>query len=338
MIAIVSAIAAADRGAVERDAALHERAEHREEPAAGARDRGRVGAVLGDVAVAVEQVRARHADVREVEPAVVDAVEPALEPVVLAADAREEAALRVAERHVERVHAVVDALRDELGEDDRRGAVDGRVAEVVLPRGAERRVDHELLRRLVVRGGRADRGDIRAVARLGHRECAGDLERHDVGEELVVVVLGAEVQHRGAEQAPLHARLDLQRRVGEHELLERGDVAAVVVVTAELLREGAVHGALLDEQLQLAEHALAVLGHRLALDALQLGHRGTLTGGEADVGPGAEELATELLDVDPRRRRRRIGTGAGDRRRDLVARGLRGHGGGALAGGLRSGA
>ena len=30
------------------------------------------------------------------------------------------------------------------------------------------------------------------------------------GRNVVVVVLGAEVQDRGAEQAPLHARLDLQ--------------------------------------------------------------------------------------------------------------------------------
>ena len=47
-----------------------------------------VGAVLGDVAVAVEQVVARHAHAGEVQPAVVDAVEAALQAVVLAADAR----------------------------------------------------------------------------------------------------------------------------------------------------------------------------------------------------------------------------------------------------------
>ena len=326
------------RGAVERDAALHERAEHREEAAPGARDRARVGAVLGDRAVAVQQVLAGDAHVREVQAPVVDAVEAALEAVVLAADALEEPALRVAERHVERVHAVVHALRDELGEDDRRGAVQRRVAEVVLPRAAERRVDDELLLRLVVRGGRADRRDIRPVAGLGHRERAGDLQRHDVGQERAVVVLGAEVQHRGAEEAPLHARLDLQAGVGEHELLERGDVAAVVVLAAELLREGAVHGAVVDEELQLAEHALAVLGHGQALDALEVGVRGALAGGEPDVGPRAEELPTELLHVDARRGRlvgRRRG---GDRRGDLVARGLRGHGGGSLARGRRGAA
>ena len=49
------------RGAVERHAALHERAEHREEAAAGGRDVARVRAVGGDVAVAVEEVLARDA-------------------------------------------------------------------------------------------------------------------------------------------------------------------------------------------------------------------------------------------------------------------------------------
>ena len=326
------------RRAVERDAALHERAEHREEPAAGARDGARVRAVLGHRAVAVQQVLARNAHVREVQPAVVDAVEPALQAVVLAADPLEESALGVAERHVERVHAVVHALGDELGEHHGGGAVQRRVAEVVLPGAAERRVDHELLLRLVVRRGRADRRDIRAVSRLGHGERARDLQRHDVGQERAVVVLGAEVQHRGAEEAPLHARLDLQARVGEHELLERGDVAAVVVVAAELLRERLVHGTLLDEELELAEHALAVLRHGLALDALEVGLRGAITRGDADVGPRAEELAAELLHVDARRRRLGIGARGRDRRCDLVARGLRGHGGGSPARGLRGAA
>lgn len=137
----------AGRRAVERDAALHERAEHREEAAAGAGDLRRVGAVLGHVAVAVEEVGARHAHVVEVEPAVVDPVEAALEAVVLAADAGQERAGRVAERHEEAVHAVVHALRNELREHGGRAAVDRGVAEVVLPRRAERGVQVELARR-----------------------------------------------------------------------------------------------------------------------------------------------------------------------------------------------
>ena len=204
-----------DRGAVERDAALHQRAEHGEEAAARARDGRRVRAVLRDVAVPVEQVGPRDPHVVEPQPAVVDAVEAALEPVVLAADAGQELQrVRVADRHVEGVHAVVDAGVMSRAKTDGRRAVLAGVAEVVLPRRAERRVDDELLRGRVVRRGGADGGDVRAVARLGHREGAGHLDRQGVGQELVVVALGAQVVDRRGEQAPLHARLDLQRRVG----------------------------------------------------------------------------------------------------------------------------
>ena len=216
------------RGAVERHAALHQGAEHREEPSAGALDLARVGAVRGHVAVAVEQVRAGDPHLVEVQAAVVDAVQSALEAVVLAADARQECAVLVAERHVEAVHAVVDAVGDQLREHGRGDAVQGGVAEVVLPGAAEGRVEDELLGVGVVGGRRADRRDIRAVSRLGHRERAGDLEVHDAGEPLVVVLLGAQLQHRRAEEAPLHARFDLQARVGDDELLEAGDVRAVV--------------------------------------------------------------------------------------------------------------
>ena len=53
------------------------------------------------------------------------------------------------------------------------------------------------------------------------------------GSHFVVVLLGAEVHHGGAEQAPLDAGLDLQGRVGGDQLLEAGDVAAVVLGAAE---------------------------------------------------------------------------------------------------------
>ena len=87
-----------------------------------------------------------------------------------------------------------------------------------------------------------------------------------------MVVLGAEVQHRGAEQAPLHARLDLQARVGEHELLEarrccrrgrRGRRARFG--NARCTAPSSTRS------FSWPEHALAVLGHGLALDALEVG-------------------------------------------------------------------
>ena len=173
-------------------------------------------------------------------------------------------ALLVAQRHEEAVHAVVDAAGDQLREHRRGLAVQRRVAEVVLPRAAERRVDDELLGLGVVGRRRADGRDIRSVTGLGHREGAGQAHVGHRAEPLVVVLLGAELVDRRAEQSPLDARLDLQARVGQHELLEAGEVRAVVVLSAVLLGQRAARAAVLDEQVQLGEHALAVLGHRHA--------------------------------------------------------------------------
>ena len=61
----------------------------------------------------------------------------------------------------------------------------------------------------------------------------GIVQAHDARQPLLVVLLGAEVQHGRAEEAPLHAGLDLQGRVGDDQFLEAGDVAAVVVVAAD---------------------------------------------------------------------------------------------------------
>ena len=213
-----------DRRTVEGDAALDQRAEHREEAAARGLDGGGVGAVLGHMAVAVEQVLARHAHVVEVQAAVVDAVETALVAVVLAADAGQELALVIAQRHEQGVDPVVHAVDDQLGEHDGRAAVQSGVAQVVLPGPAVGRVDLELLRAGVEGGGGGDRGHIRAVAGLRHGEGARDLQGPDVLEPALVVLLGAQVHDGGAEQAPLHARLDLQRRIREDELLEAREV------------------------------------------------------------------------------------------------------------------
>ena len=312
-----------DGRAVERDAPLHQRAEHREEPAPRAVDGRRVRAVLGDVAVLVEQVGAGDAHLGEVQPPVVDTVQAALEAVVLAADAGEELAVGVADGHVERVHAVGDALGDQLGEHDRGPAVIGRVAEVVLPRRAERRVDDELLRLRIVGRRGADAGHIRPVTGLGHGERTGHLEAHDAGEVLLVVVLGAELHDGGAEEPPLHARLDLQRRVGRDELFEAGDVAAVVLLAADALRERLVHLPVLDEELQLLERARALVFEAEPFDLLHLRPARERARGEARIRPGAEQLPAELFDIDARGRRSDLfGCGAGGGFHSGVGRGF----------------
>jgi len=136
------------------------------------------------------------------------------------------------------------------------------------------------------------------VPALGHREGAGDLEAHRRRQELLVVTLGAEVKDGGGEEPPLHARLDLQRRIGEHEFLEGGDVAARVVTASEARREGAVHRILLHEQVQLTEHPGTVLGEREVALEPELRSRGERARGLAVVGPAAEQVLAEPLGVD----------------------------------------
>lgn len=291
---------AGGRGAVERHPPLHQRAEHREEASARACDVAGVRAVGGDLAVTVEQVEPRHAHVVEREPAVVDAVEAALDAVVLADDAGQHGALVVADRHEEAVHAVVDPARDELREHRGRLAVQCRVAQVVLVRAAERRVDDELLGVGVVGRGRADGGDIRSVSGLGHRERAGKAQVDDRLQPLLVVLLGAELEDRRPEQPPLDAGLDLQAGVGEHELLEPCEVGAVVVLPAVRLGHRTARSAVLDEQVQLGEHALAVLRHGLALDAPERGVLDHLARLAAGLGPRAEEQIGDRGHIDAR--------------------------------------
>ena len=295
-----------DGGPVERDPALDERPEHREEAPPRAGDGRRVRPVRGHVAVLVEQVAAGHPHVVEPEPPVVDAVQPALEPVVLAADAGQELPRpRVADRHVEGVHPVPDAVGDELGEDHRRVPVQGGVAEVVLPGRPVGRVQDELLRRRVVRGGGGQACDVRAVARLGHRERTRHAQVHRCGQQPVVMVLGAQVHDRRREEPPLHARLDLQRRVGDDDLLEPRDRRPVLVLAAQLGRERTQHVALGAQDPQLLEDLLPVLGAAHALDAVQARVGQERPGLASDVAPPPEQHVLQVGDVHRRFRARR---------------------------------
>ena len=126
--------------------------------------------------------------------------------------------------------AALLAADDQLREHRGHAAVARGVADPHLVRVVVGRVDDELLRLRVVGGRRAQVLDVGAVAVLGHREAARELERGDVGQVALVVALRAEVQHGAAEEAELHADLHEQREVAEAERLEAGDVAAEVVV------------------------------------------------------------------------------------------------------------
>ncbi len=225
-----------DAGAADADPALDEGAEHREEALVGVLDRALVDPGGGHVGEPVEHRLARHPDAVEPQPAVVDAVEAHLRAVVLDPDAVADLAL-LADRHHEGVHALGPAAELELGEDHGHLGVGGGVADVVLVGLGAAGLDHELLGGHVVRRDRAERLHVAAVPGLGHREAAHQPTGDEVLEVAVVVLLGAELEDRAAEQAELHADLDQHRQVAERERLERRhrrpDVAAAAVGLGE---------------------------------------------------------------------------------------------------------
>ena len=202
------------------DPATHERSEHREEPAAGVLDGGGVDPVLVDVAVSVEEVGARHPDVVEGEPAVVDTGEAGLAAAVADRHARHRPAAIITDRHEDAVDAVAALVGHELGKDRRHPGVAGGVADVVLAAHDRRSVDDELVRGPVVGRGRQQVLDVGAVPRLAHREAAGDAEVEHRREMVVEVALGAEVGDRPGIQTELDAGLHPQREVGVTEHLE----------------------------------------------------------------------------------------------------------------------
>ncbi len=144
--------------------------------------------------------------------------------------------------------------RDQLREDrgDTRGF--GGTADVVLARRAGRGVDHEFLRRRIV-GGRGLQGlHVAAVAGLGHREAAQQVQVDDPLHVGLVVTFGAEVLDGPTEQTPLHAGLDHQREVGHGEHLDLGHRRADVAVAAVFLLEPVFGRPVSGHDLQLFGH------------------------------------------------------------------------------------
>ena len=143
---------------------------------------------------------------------------------------------------------------EQLGENGCHPRSFGGAADVVLARGAGGGVDDELLCRRVVGRGGFDRLDVAAVAGLGHREAAEQIEIDDSLYIRLVVPLGAEVFDGPAEQAPLHAGLDHQRQVGHRQHLDLGDGGADVTVAAVFLFEPVFGGSVCGHDLQLFGH------------------------------------------------------------------------------------
>ena len=159
-------------------------------------------------------------------------------------------------------------------------------------------MDDPLIARLVVGRRRADRRDVAAMPGLRHGERAGRREVEGVGQPRLVVLLRAEVQDGRGVETPLHARLDLHARVSEQKLFEARDETTVVVLASELLREGAVHRTVRDEQAQLTEHALTLSVHVVGRDAVEVFAPHELARSPTALRPAAHELLAERGDVE----------------------------------------
>ena len=227
----------ADRRAADAHPALDQGAEHREEAPVAVLDLAHVLALGRDLGVAVEQGVALDPDRVEPDLAVVDAVEADLRAVVGDPHAVDDVALLVPQGNEQGVDPLALAADDQLREDRGHPPVAGGVADVVLAVLLARRVDHELPRVGVVGRRGPHLLDVGAVAALAHREAARQLERGDLRQVPLVVLAGAEVEDRAAEEAELHADLDEQGEVAVGECLEARDGAADAVEPAELRRE-----------------------------------------------------------------------------------------------------
>ena len=106
---------------------------------------------------------------------IVDSVQTALGPIILAANSWEESVL-VAQRDIKGVDSVVLTADYELCEDNCRLAVQCGVTDVVLPRTPMRGVKNKVSRGLVIGRCRRDRGHVRSMAGLCHRKATRRLE------------------------------------------------------------------------------------------------------------------------------------------------------------------
>ena len=117
-------------------------------------------------------------------------------------------------------------------------------------------MDDELA--IVVGRGGTQALDVRAVAVLGHRETAEQLEILDRSQVSRVMPFGPEQLHGAAEQSPLDTGLDHQRQVAEAEHLERRHVAADVAPAAVLRIEAEAGPVRRGEGPQLIKHLRAM--------------------------------------------------------------------------------
>ena len=178
-------------------------------------------------------------------------------PGVLDAHAGHRRAAVVANGNEQRMDAVMLVGDLKLREDHGHAAMFGCVADVFLVRLVDRRVDDELASGGVIHRRGFDAGDVRAVAALGHRKAAGQLEGSGLAQVAFVMKLGPERMHRAAEQAELHAEFDGHADIAVGQRFE-GDGKGPHIAGAAVLgrvRQGA--DAFGGEDPEHVQHALA---------------------------------------------------------------------------------
>ena len=212
----------ADGAGPDRDTPRHQGAEHGEEALVGAGDRRFVAAVLGDRGEAAEQVVARDPDLVEPDAPVVHAVEAELVAAVAEPDAGHRPAALVADRHHDRVDAVLFVADPQLREHGGHPGVGGGVADPLLAGALVRGVDHDRVAVRVVGRGGPEAHHVRAVAELGHGEATEQLALRRRREPALLLLVGAEEEDAPAEEPELDPELHQHREVAEAEGLEGG--------------------------------------------------------------------------------------------------------------------
>ena len=155
-------------------------------------------------------------------------------------------------------------------------------------------MDDELLGRRVVGRRGFEVLDVAAVAGLGHGEAADEVQVDDVRDQ-AGVAFRAQIRDGAAEQTPLHACLDHERKVVLRQHLDPGDGHARVARAAVLGAESGGGDAGRDEVPQLRKRALPrVLHAQLVVERqVQLGQ--LLPGGHPHVTPFPVDRDTKIL-------------------------------------------
>lgn len=141
--------------------------------------------------------------------------------------------LVVANRHEERVDAVIGAAADQVGKHDAEVGVYGAIRDPVFLSLDRVAVDDEFVLGLVEERGRLHLHGIIAVAQFSQPETADAFQCVDVFQERVEMFIGAQFQNRSPEQIELHRHFGGHRRVDNRRQLVGGEYLPGIVLEIE---------------------------------------------------------------------------------------------------------